>query len=42
MIPKLDNSFRAIAQGVSKVIILHATNILTGRGTLLSGSVVKE
>lgn len=38
MIPKLDNSFRAISQGVSKVVILHAKNLLTGKGTLLTGS----
>jgi len=35
MIPKLDNSFKAIERGVSKVIILHARNLLTGGGTLL-------
>lgn len=35
MIPKLDNSFKAIERGVSKVIILHAKNLLTGGGTLL-------
>lgn len=35
MIPKLDNSFKAIENGVSKVIILHARNLLTGGGTLL-------
>lgn len=35
MIPKLDNSFRAIEQGVSKVVVLHAKNLLSGRGTVL-------
>jgi len=35
MIPKLDNSFRAIENGVSKVVILHAKNILSGKGTTL-------
>lgn len=35
MIPKLDNSFKAIERGVSNVIILHARNLLTGGGTLL-------
>jgi len=41
MIPKLDNSFRAIGQGVSKVLILHAKNLLSGKGTLLTGADVK-
>lgn len=36
MIPKLDNSFKAIDHGVSEVIILHAKNLLTGKGTVLS------
>lgn len=36
MIPKLDNSFRAIDHGVSEVIILHAKNLLSGKGTVLS------
>lgn len=35
MIPKLDNSFRAIENGVSKVIILHAKNLLKQQGTVL-------
>ncbi len=35
MIPKLDNSFSAIESGVSEVIILHAKNLLSKRGTLL-------
>ena len=35
MIPKLFNSFNAISQGVSEVIILHAKNLLTGKGTKL-------
>lgn len=37
MIPKIDNSFKAIEKGVSKVIILHARNLLTQRGTVLEG-----
>ena len=35
MIPKLDNSFSAIEHGVSKVIILHAKNLLNQQGTVL-------
>lgn len=35
MIPKLQNSFNAISQGVSEVIILHAKNLLSGKGTVL-------
>ena len=35
MIPKLDNSFKAIENGVSEVIILHAKNLLTKYGTTL-------
>lgn len=35
MIPKLDNSFKAIDNGVSEVIILHAKNLLSGKGTVL-------
>ena len=35
MIPKLDNSFKAIDHGVSEVIILHAKNLLQGKGTVL-------
>lgn len=35
MIPKLENSFNAITQGVSEVIILHAKNLLSGKGTIL-------
>lgn len=35
MIPKLDNSFRAIGQGVSEVVVLHAKNLLSGKGTVL-------
>lgn len=35
MIPKLDNSFRAIENGVKEVIILHARNLLPKRGTIL-------
>ena len=36
MIPKLDNSFNAIEQGVSEVRIMHAKNLLNGKGTILS------
>jgi acetylglutamate kinase len=36
MIPKLDNSFKAIENGVSEVIILHAKNLLKKYGTILS------
>ncbi|MEA4980915.1 MAG: acetylglutamate kinase, partial [Petrimonas sp.] len=35
MIPKLDNSFKAINQGVSEVVILHAKNLLKKTGTRL-------
>ena len=35
MIPKMDNSFKAISNGVSQVIILHAKNLLSGKGTFL-------
>ena len=35
MIPKLDNSFRAIDAGVRSVIIKHAVNLLTDVGTVL-------
>lgn len=35
MIPKLDNSFKAMTNGVSQVIILHAKNLLSGKGTVL-------
>lgn len=35
MIPKLENSFRAIDKGVKEVIILHAKNLLSKRGTIL-------
>ena len=35
MIPKIDNSFRAMEEGVSEVVILHAKNLLNGKGTKL-------
>lgn len=35
MIPKIDNSFKAIDSGVSEVVILHADNLLAKRGTVL-------
>lgn len=38
MIPKLYNSFKAIDEGVSEVLIMHARNILNGRGTRLTSS----
>ena len=38
MIPKLHNSFNAIDEGVSKVFILHAKNILNEKGTKLISS----
>lgn len=37
MIPKLENSFKAMSNGVTQVKILHAKNLLTGKGTLLKG-----
>ena len=33
MIPKLDNAFSALSNGVSKVVIKHASNIGNGTGT---------
>ncbi len=38
MIPKLHNSFNAIDEGVSEVLIMHAENILTQKGTRLIGN----
>ncbi len=35
MIPKLENSFKAIDAGVSKVIIKHAKNLSNDKGTVL-------
>ena len=35
MIPKLDNSFNAIENGVSKIVIKHADSILENKGTTL-------
>ena len=35
MIPKLDNSFKAIDSGVARVIIKHARNLLSTTGTTL-------
>ena len=35
MLPKLDNAFRAIEGGVSEVVVLHARNLLNGKGTIL-------
>ena len=42
MIPKLENSFKAIEQGVSRVLILHAKNLLNGIGTRLIGTIPLE
>jgi len=36
MIPKMDNSFKAIREGVGKVTIKHARNLLNDKGTTLS------
>ncbi len=36
MVPKLENAFQAIEQGVSKVIICHAENLLNDAGTSLT------
>ena len=38
MIPKLYNSFNAIDKGVSEVLIMHAKNILTRKGTRLTSN----
>ena len=38
MIPKLYNSFNAIDEGVSEVLIMHAKNILTRKGTRLTSN----
>ena len=35
MIPKLDNAFRAIASGVKEVVITCASDINTGKGTII-------
>ncbi len=35
MLPKLDNAFLAIKGGVSEVVVLHARNLLNGKGTVL-------
>ncbi|OPZ26852.1 MAG: Acetylglutamate kinase [Bacteroidetes bacterium ADurb.BinA174] len=35
MIPKLENSFNAINNGVKEVVILHAKNLLNKHGTVL-------
>jgi len=35
MIPKLENAFAAIGNGVSEVVIKHACNLNNQRGTLL-------
>lgn len=39
MIPKLSNSFKAIDNGVRRVIIKHARNLLNDRGTVLQQAV---
>jgi acetylglutamate kinase len=33
MIPKLDNAFRALENGVKRVVIKHADNLLNGKKT---------
>ena len=38
MIPKLHNSFNAIDEGVSEVLIMHANNLLTQKGTRLTSN----
>ena len=35
MIPKLTNSFKAIDSGVARVVIKHARNLLSNKGTTL-------
>ena len=35
MIPKLDNAFAALENGVSEVFIKHADNVLNNKETLL-------
>ena len=35
MIPKLTNSFKAIDNGVARVVIKHARNLLNDKGTVL-------
>ena len=35
MIPKLSNSFKAIGEGVARVVIKHARNLLNDKGTTL-------
>ncbi len=37
MIPKLDNSFKAIEDGVLEVVILHAKICFQKKGTILLG-----
>ena len=36
MVPKLENAFNALRQGVNKVIICHAENLLNNIGTVIS------
>ena len=36
MIPKIDNAFAAISQGVSSVTIKHSDNLLKERGTTIT------
>ena len=35
MLPKLDNAFKAIDDGVSEVVIKHADNLLINKETIL-------
>lgn len=41
MIPKLSNSFKAIDNGVEKVVIKHARNLLKDIGTVLTTGIVR-
>ena len=36
MLPKLENAFRALREGASKVVILNASRLLEGKGTVIS------
>ena len=36
MIPKLENAFRTLREGASKVVILNASRLLEGKGTVIS------
>ena len=36
MLPKLENAFRALRKGASKVVILNASRLLEGKGTVIT------